>query len=661
MACKRFLQVILPLRLDWEPWYYAMVGTGDADLLPSHEIAVGDRISVRFGPRTYIGVVSNVCDTPSIPEAKILPVVRLDTGLPGVSLEEIRLWRFMADYYMCSIGEVYHQAYPGNRTDREEAGVRNRQRHEEAVRKALEKLRLRQEKLQERLSRKEEDLKKRHSEKVTAELTAAWKRLMDEIRAVNSRIASLERDDDTVRDGFDPRLDLRWEDGTAAVVDRIESVFREGKTVLLDTPENIRPGVYGNLLRRAMDEGSQALVLVPEIALAQRLEDNLRSEFGDRLLSFNSSKSVAVRRDMSDRLRNGEPMIVLGTRSSVFLPFRRLGLILVDDEHDASYKQDSTPRYNARDMASMLAAIHRSRLLLASSSPSLESVFNCMGGRYARVQPEIADRRCMPEVLLIDTCAELRKNGMVGCLSRKLIAEMTRTINMGGRVMLLRAWGRVDFVENDVKAVFPDNPVGGTDSVDADIMIGTLVGARHADLGRVGLLCIMQPDKMVARQNFRADEYALQTLELFRTRLGSSEGEANPLFVIQSSQTGHPVYQALLNNEDLCSRLLEERREFNYPPYSRLVDVILRGKDAEALESLAFRLGQQISAAMPGVDLEGPMPPEYERPNGAHTRKLRIVVPKDHGLAARKNSLRKIAMQFAKEHGCDLHLDVDPL
>ena len=659
MAEKRFLQVILPLRLDWEPWYYTMVGSSDADMIPCRDVEVGDRISVRFGPRIYIGVVSNVCDVPAIPEAKILPVARLDTGLPPVSLAEIKLWRFMSEYYMCSIGEVYHQAYPSGRTDKEEAGVRSRQRHEEAVRKAVERLQLRLVKLQERLAKKEKELQKRHNEKVTAELNAAWKKIMDEIRVLNTRIDSLKRTTDPLG-AEDARLNLRWEDGTSALIEKIDTVFRSGKTVLLDAQERLRPMLYMELLRREIDEGRQAMVLVPEIALSQRLEDELMSEFGDRMIAFNSSKSETVRRDMSERLRKGDPLVILGTRSSIFLPFSNLGLIIVDDEHDSSYKQDSTPRYNARDMASMLAAIHGSRLLLASSSPSLESVFNCMGGRYVRIKSDMADSRCMPEVQLIDTRAEAKKNGMVGCLSRKLIAEMSRTIDMGGRVMLLRAWGRVDFVENDVKLVFPDNTVGGPDSVDSDIMIGTMGSARLADFSRVALLCIMQPDKMVARQNFRADEYALQTLELFRSRLLTSQ-EWTPTFIIQSAQADHPVYQALLNGEDFCTKLLDERREFSYPPYSRLVDIIFRGRNAEALESLGYQLGERIASALPGVDLEGPMPPEYEKPDVSQVRRLRIVLPKDHGLAARKKNLKKLAMSFAKERNCDIHLDVDPL
>ncbi len=660
MASKRFLQVILPLRLDWEPWYYAMVGSGDADMLPCREVSVGDRISVRFGPRTYVGVVSNVSNTPAIPEAKVLPVSRIETGLPSVSPEEIKLWRFMADYYMCSIGEVYHQAYPGNRINKEETGIRARQRHEEAVRKAAELLRSRLERLQDRLARKEKELQKRHNEKVTAELNAAWKKIMDEIRAVNLRIDSLERSENPpVME--DARLGLVWENAASELVDKIESVFRDGKTVLLDIQERIRPKVYRELLRRELDKGRQSLVLVPEIAMSKRLEDSLVEEFGDRLIAFNSSKSESVRRDMSETLRKGEPVVILGTRSSIFLPFSNLGLIIVDDEHDASYKQDSTPRYNARDMASMLAAIHGARLLLSSSSPSLESVFNCMGGRYVRIDSDLGEKRCMPEVQLVDTRAEVKKNGMVGCLSRKLIAEMTRTISMGGRVMLLRAWGRVDFVINDLKVVFPDNAIGDPDSVDADIVVGTLISSRHADLSRIELLCVMQPDKMVARQNFRADEYALQTLELFRSRLGSSEKEMTPVFMIQSAQSDHPVYKALMGNEDLCSKLLDERREFSYPPYSRLVDIILRGRDAEALESLAFQLGQQLASALPGVDLEGPMPPEYEKPGSSQIRKLRVVLPKDRGLAARKQGMKNIVMQFARERRCDIHLDVDPL
>ena len=211
--------------------------------------------------------------------------------------------------------------------------------------------------------------------------------------------------------------------------------------------------IYIRLAEETLKQGRNVLYLVPEILMGNQLAHRLKQVFGEQLLSFNSSQTTAERyriaekilslRQNADRPENGsgKGYLLMGTRSAIFLPHQNLGLIIVDEEHDTSYKQqDSNPRYNGRDVAVVMAQIFHSQILLGSATPSLESLYNCEKGRYEEVYlAEKYYEADSADVQIIDTIAERRKRGMRGLFSLKLIEEINRTLEAGEQVIILRS------------------------------------------------------------------------------------------------------------------------------------------------------------------------------------------------------------------------------
>ncbi|GAB1474649.1 hypothetical protein MASR2M69_20900 [Bacteroidota bacterium] len=162
--------------------------------------------------------------------------------------------------------------------------------------------------------------------------------------------------------------------------------------------------------------------MVPEIAVSRQLGQRLAGVFGERLLTYHSGETPAVRRDVYNKVKSAdENYIVLGLRSSVFLPFRKLDLVIIDEEHDPSYKQsEPAPRYNGRDSAIVLAKLHSAGVILGSATPSLESVYNAHTGRFRL--SELNEKFFSgeePHIEIIDTIREEKRGEMNGLFSRK--------------------------------------------------------------------------------------------------------------------------------------------------------------------------------------------------------------------------------------------------
>ena len=737
------ISVILPLRLDWDPCYRA----------PEGSVSRGMRVRVQFARKTYVGVVGSVGIRPAAAPEKIQDILCVE-DLPPVSEEEMQLWQFIADYYLCTVGEVLRSAYPAGKTALEQSGRRVRQREQERRERQQTALVLKRERLESRLAAKTEALgKAREGTKRRAELlrmTGDLQRQLDELEAREAALYAAAPVSAT--DGFvrAPRLSPAQQTAYEAV----RAAFEEDKTALLH-------GVTGSgkteiYVKTAMDTlagGRNVLYLVPEIALSRQLEERLATCFGDRLLIFHSGESPVRRREVADSLREG-PYIVLGTRSALFLPHHDLGLVIVDEEHDTSYKQDATPRYQGRDTAAMLARIHGSHILLGSATPSLESLYNCMGGRYVLVplDEKFHDARdARTEV--IDTLAERRKNGMVGSFSRKLIAHIRETLARGEQIILLRgrrayspvvqctkcgnipkcpccnvplsyqkADGRLvchhcghrepwtetcpvcggirqpfgagtQRIEEEAQALFPQARIARLDSDTArnkqeevriirdfaagrlDILIGTQIVTKGFDFGGLTLVAVLQADSLLGQQDFRADEHALQLLEQFRGRC--ARRDRSGLFVIQTAQSSHPLYRRLAGEDvrtDFIGDLLAERKEFGYPPFSRIIILICRDSNRERLDELSHALADTLCATFGtqpsplagplqgSIGLTGPYAPPLDRIAGEHIRHIRLTLRKDASLAANKRMLADVLTRFEKERRYAGHIfpDVDP-
>ena len=727
MSGTTFIQVILPLRLDWIPFYRLPQNDGS--------VRVGDKVKVEFSGRNYIGVISGIFGQlpAGLEESKVKDIFGIEDKMARIRPEELKLWMQIADYYMCSIGEVFRTVCPAKKLDREAIEQRKKQRIE-----------MRAEKLRGLIERAR-----------TENTRARYKAELATILGIpeNSGIpgnSGILRNSGIVLSGEQERA-----------YGEICEAFREKKAVLLDgVTGSGKTEIYMKLAAEVMDEGLNVLYLVPEIALSRQLEQRLEKVFGERLMVFHSHETQARRGRVASLVAerpDGKSYIVLGTRSALFLPHHELGLIIIDEEHDSSYKQDSpAPRYNGRDVAAMMASIQGASLIMGSATPSLESIYNCKTGRYKRV--ELKERyhgESEVEVEIIDTRAEWRKRGMHGCFSRKLIASINETLAEGRQAMILRerrsyspavhcpncgdipkcprcnislslhkgpsgerllchhcgnsyAWdGKCKICGTEMEGMgagtqkvweeacelFPEARIARLDSDvcrssaeeeriirefaegKIDILVGTRILSKGFDFEGLGLVAVIQADALLAAQDFRADEKACQLLEQFKGRCARRGGHG--LFNIQCSKPDHPVL-GLLQNGGSNDFLVPERRQFGYPPYTRLIVLRLKDRFADRAERCATALIQYIYMALGelgerevdmgagvrsrSVSIVGPYMPPRETEDGKHIREVRISLAKTKELVAEKRLIHNAINEYIRKSRYDgeIIIDVDP-
>jgi primosomal protein N' (replication factor Y) len=199
-----------------------------------------------------------------------------------------------------------------------------------------------------------------------------------------------------------------------------------------------KTAVYLAAMQSVLAAGRGSILLVPEIGLTPGVAADLHNIFGDEIAILHSSLSDDERAEQWHRIRRGEARIAVGTRSAVFAPVRDLALIIVDEEHDHSYKQEETPRYHGRDVAVMRAKALNATVVLGSATPSLESFHNATRGRYALIElPGRVAQRPLPEVELVDMRAEFQQTGKESVLSRKLMEETAQRLERGEQAMIL--------------------------------------------------------------------------------------------------------------------------------------------------------------------------------------------------------------------------------
>lgn len=754
---KIYVSVILPLRLEWEPVYRV-----PEEIAGSGSVNVGDRVTVRFAARLYSGVVSAVNVTPAAHIKKVFPIVSLDKNLGPVSVNELKLWRFVADYYLCSVGEVFKAAYPALKINLEESRARAAERRQRGIDKKKEALKARRAKLEASLEQRLARAEAETGPKAKERLEASVQQLRERIAALTEAVSSLE----SVGTQVEADVEAPASSGfslSAAQKEALTSIwdgFSSGKPVLLDgVTGSGKTEIYISLALDAISKGRNVLYMVPEIAVSRQLEERLKRIFGDMLLTFHSKESSASRVNVAEAMKSRQ-YVVLGTRSSIFLPHHDLGVVIVDEEHDSSYKQDApAPRYNGRDTALMLAKLNRADVVLGSATPSLESLYNCKTGKMAYVR--LSERYFGAEdsdVEIIDTIAERRKRGMKGSFSYKLIERINKVLSDGGQILLLRArrayspavqcvscgdiprcphcnvplsyhrqegglmchycgW-RTPFdakcgkcggalepvgagtqkIEEEAAALFPSARIARLDSDTAsaagreneiimefsrkkiDILVGTQIIAKGFDFDGLSMVAVIGADSLVGQQDFRADERSVQLLEQFRGRCGR-RGEKG-LFVIQTAQPSHPVYRVFARSDEngvdvksLMDNMLNERFQFGYPPFSRIVKIIVKDTDEGRLDRMSFALAGAlrsrfgvpvagfVQGSNAGITVTGPFAPPVDKQSDSFIRDIRVSLRKDKSLASNKSALASTVSSFEAQYSYAGHvaLDVDPL
>lgn len=771
---------------------FPVTSTGSVTERDKEQVRVGDRVRVNFAGKEYVGVVSMADAGKQAEEMgivdKVKPILGMAEGLEPVTKEEIELWRQIAEYYLCTVGEVYRAAYPAQKVEKEVVQARQEALKVEREEKNRTKIADKIKRLEERAEKKAELAAKARKSESRERYLAEKDMLEGEIgllvRELTSMVGELCRTTGSVTgygDSVTYHQDeepiggsiIETSEGTEKEItlsaaqeeaySKIKEIFAKGKPALLHgVTGSGKTEIYLKLAQETLAMGKNVLYLVPEIALSRQLEDRISETFPE-LLVFHSGETMSRKREVATVLRHaGEPAegkgyVVLGTRSAIFLPHKNLGLVIVDEEHDTSYKQDSpAPRYNGRETAIMMAKIFGANVILGSATPSLESLYNCSVGRYGLVTLnkrfyDAADS----DIEIIDTIAERRKNGMIGNFSRKLIEHIGKCLGEQRQVLILRErrayspivqcqecgdipkcrccnvslslhrradgserlvchyCGRVyeytgkchkcggelkplgsgtQKIEEEASKLFPNARIARLDSDTAqsrkyetdtirkfsngeiDILIGTRMVAKGFDFSGLSLVAVLQADSILGQEDYRADERGLQLLEQFRGRCGR-RGEKG-LFVIQTSQPEHPVYQSIdgkLDENGTMARFLGERKLFGYPPYSRVIGVVIKDYNQARVDLLSRDLGEYLRGALavkvsfaPGVqngpDVIGPYSPAIDKISNQNIRQIRVLLPKDRSLARNKETLAAAVERFEKEKKYSGHiaLDVDP-
>ena len=452
----------------------------------------------------------------------------------------------------------------------------------------------------------------------------------------------------------------------------IKETFKEKDVTLLHgITSSGKTEVYTKLIQEVLDEGKQVLFLLPEIALTTQIIVRLQYYFGEQISVFHSKYSINERVEVWNNVLNNKlkARIILGARSSVFLPFSNLGLIVVDEEHETSYKQfEPSPRYNARDAAIVLAKIHKAKILLGSATPSLETYYNAQQNKYGFVE---LNRRHgnvqLPKIELINVKEKQRKKEMKGHFSDRLLTLIQEALDLKEQVILFqnrRGYSPVvecktcgvspecpncdvtltfhkfkhelrchycsyqrampnscgacgsntldtkgfgtEQIELELKEIFPDFKIGRMDldttrgkhgyqkiigafeAKEIDVLVGTQMLSKGLDFENVSLVGILNADTMLNFPDFRAHERGYDMMVQVSGRAGRSKKQGN--VAIQTYNPFHQILQQVstTNYTEMYKEQLQERYQYKYPPYYRLIKITLKHRDYNKVDSLSL-------------------------------------------------------------------------
>ena len=528
-------------------------------------------------------------------------------------------------------------------------------------------------------------------------------------------------------------------------IQSIKTQFEEKNVILLHgVTGSGKTRVYIELMQEALKRGEQVLYLLPEIALTTQIISRLQKIFGDDIAVYHSRLNNNERVELWQEVINGKP-IILGPRSALFLPYSKLKFIIVDEEHDPSYKQhDPNPRYHGRDAAIVAGNIHQAKVILGTATPAMETYDNAKKGKYGLVEmPERFGGLQLPKVEIIDAGRERRDKTMHSIFTSGLLNGIRQTLEAGEQVILfqnrrgyapayrcttcgnwhaecihcdvsltyhkfhnnlkchycgytttlpiacpacgaktltLQGFG-TEKIEDELKIYLPDASIQRMDydtvrskdghakiinrfqEGEIDILVGTQMVTKGLDFDKVGLVGILSADQILHFPDFRAAERSFQLMVQVSGRAGRKNRQGSVL--IQSYNVSHPVLKEVLESDfhGFFAREMEERQQFKYPPFVRLIRVSLKHKQARTVNEGAKLYGSFIKKHL-GDRVKGPAMPHVSRVRGYYVLDFLIKLEKDSSKISRiKEVLMEGMYQLHQKKGYTgvrVNIDVDP-
>lgn len=726
------------------------------------------RVVVPCGQKkTYTALCVEVTDKkPNIGVKNIKCIYSVLDDMPMLLPQQLKLWQWMADYYMCTLGDIYKAALPaglkaedGYRPKTETyVGLTEKFHDEMALNIALDMV-SRYEKQQKALAGYLElshwaemsgtaipdDIKEITQTElcnVTHCTTPTVKSLVKRgiLEIYQKEVGRLNTDGE-----FTPQNAKLLNEAQQEAYNQVLMQFMKKNVVLLHgVTSSGKTEIYIHLILKALQDHKQVLFLLPEIALTVQIMERLQRVFGSRLGIYHSKYSDAERVEIWKKQVSACPYdIIIGARSAALLPFKNLGLVIIDEEHETSYKQqDPAPRYHARSAAIMLASMFGAKTLLGSATPCMETYTNAKNGKFGYVR---LDKRykdiALPKIEVVDVKDMTRRKMMKGPFSPRLLEAIQESLDNNKQVILFQnrrgfvpivecqdcGWipkcehcdvsltmhkninlltchycgytyaipkvcpkcggihlrGRgfgTEKIEDQIMELFPEAKVARMDFDTTrtknayariiedfaygktNVLIGTQMITKGLDFDRVQLVGILDADSMLNYPDFRAYEHSYMMLQQVSGRAGRKGKQG--LVILQTKSADLPVIEQVAANDSktFYEDLDEERRLFNYPPYTRLIYVYLKHQHDNVVESAALMLGSILRGWF-GERILGPDKPAVARVKSMCIRKIMIKL--ENGIDQKKvreylRMAQKQILQDKQYAALQIFYDVDP-
>ena len=528
-------------------------------------------------------------------------------------------------------------------------------------------------------------------------------------------------------------------------LNQIQKVFESKEVVLLHgVTSSGKTEIFIKLIKDVISKGKQVLYLLPEIALTTQIINRLQKHFGDKIGVYHSKFNNNERGELWSEVLNGNRFpIILGTRSSIFLPFQNLGLIVVDEEHEISFKQkQSSPRYNARDTAIMYANLLRAKVLLASATPSLETYNNAISQKYGLVTLSTRYGGVkMPKIDIEDIKYVTHRKQMKGAFSPRLLKEIEKSLINKQQVILfqnrrgfaplcsckscgwtancqscdvsltyhkqyqllkchycgysehlvkeckscssidveIKGYG-TEKLEEQLQPFFPNAIIRRLDleatrkknayqtiindfeNRNIDILIGTQMLTKGLDFDHVSLVGIINADSLLNFPDFRSYERSYQLMSQVAGRSGRKNKQGKVL--IQTYSANHKIIHAVKDNDyiNMFNSELLERQAFNYPPYCKLLLIIVSHRDYNLTNQAASELALVLRRSF-SQNVLGPEYPPISRIKNQYLKNILVKIGSDLSLNQSKKYILKVVdsvHKMPKYKSVRFTIDVDP-
>ncbi|WP_199140937.1 replication restart helicase PriA [Pedobacter sp. ASV12] len=524
----------------------------------------------------------------------------------------------------------------------------------------------------------------------------------------------------------------------------VQKGFEEKDVVLLHgITASGKTQLYIKLIEKAIANGGQVLFLLPEIALTTQIVERIKQYFGDKIGVYHSKFNDNERVEIWNKVVNGAYQVVLGARSAVFLPFKELKLIVVDEEHEASYKQhEPAPRYQARDAAVFLAHLHQAKVVLGSATPSIESFYNAQTDKYALVTlNERFGGVQLPLQQVVSIAEETKRKKMTSYFTSVLIDDMAVALENKEQVILFQnrrgyatilicatcgyapkcvncdvsltyhktsgklhchycgyhqssinicpACGSVHIeqkgfgterIEEELSLIFPEAKIARLDldstrtknslqqiisdfqDKKTQVLIGTQMVAKGLDFDNVSLIGVINADTLLNYPDFRAFERSYQLLAQVAGRAGRRDKQGK--VCIQAYDDSHRIIKQVMENNylQMYADEMDERKQFNYPPFTRLIFINVKHKDAHVLQVASNQLASALRQQL-GNRILGPEQPLVARIRNYYIKQIIIKIEKAAPVQKVKTILKDTIRDFNAQKDFKsviTQIDVDP-